>query len=299
MNQRIMAAGCGLLMAFGASGAGRAADLKSLVRAELAFSRLSEAQGIRASFVACFADDSIIFRPRPVPGRKFYQDRAFIPGHLSWKPSFADIAASGELGYTTGPYELRKEKASDPVAGRGHFISVWCVQKDGTWKVVFDGGIDYSEPFTAEPALDPDRMPDGPAPAPPADPEKGGAELLALERAISGAPAGTGALALVESMSADVRINFSGTQPVRGKEAALAALSKKPGTLLWTPESVFVSKAGDLGYVIGTSQSAPGAGAGPAPVTSSYIHIWKKSAAGRWEIVLQVTVPVPPPAPKK
>jgi ketosteroid isomerase-like protein len=317
MKRLLLAAGCGVLMALAASGAGRAADLKSLVRAELAFSRLSESQGIRASFVASFADDSIIFRPRPVPGRKFYLDRVSIPGHLSWKPAFADIAASGDLGYTTGPYEFRKEKASDPVAGRGHFISVWRVQKEGTWKVVFDGGIDYPDPFTSEPALDPDRMPAGPAPAsatsatsattrsslttesaaPPADPEKGKAELLALERAITDPAAGTGIRALGEVLSADVRINFSGTQPVRGKEAGLAALSKKPGTFRWTPESVFVSNAVDLGYVIGISEYAAGA-AGPVQETNSYIHIWKKNASGRWEIVLQVTVPVPPPAKK-
>ena len=296
-------------MALAAAGAGRAADLRSLVRAELAFSRLSEAQGIRPSFLACFAEDSIIFRPRPVPGRKYYQDRASIPGRLSWKPVFADIAGSGDLGYTTGPYEFRKEKASDPVAGRGHFVSVWRVQEDGTWKVVFDGGIDYPDAFTSEPALDPDRLPARPASAAsattgsakstasPPDSEKTKAELLDLERAVSDAAAGTGTRALADVLSADVRINYSGAQPVRGKAACLAALSKMPGTSRFSPESVFVSNAGDLGYVIGISEYAAGATAGSARETNSYIHIWKKSSSGRWEIVLQVTVPVPPSPP--
>jgi ketosteroid isomerase-like protein len=132
---------------------------------------------------------------------------------------------------------------------------------------------------------------------PPADPEKGKAELLARERGLSDAAAGTGIRALVEAMSADVRINFSGTQPVRGKEAGLAALSKKPGTYRWAPESAFVSNAGDLGYVIGILEYAAGAASGSVQQTNSYIHIWKKNASGRWEIVLQVTVPVPPAAP--
>ena len=301
MKRRMTAAGIGLALALAAPGAGRAADLRSLVRAELAFSRLSEAQGIRASFLAFFADDSIVFRPRPVPGRKFYLDRTSIPGYLSWKPAFADISASGDLGYTTGPYEFRKEKASDPVGRRGHFISVWRVQKDGTWKVVFDGGIDYPDPFTSEPVLDPDRLPAGPAVTsgpPSADPEKARAELFDLERAIAEGAARSGIRALVDSMSTEVRVNLSGAQPFRGKEAGLAALSKKPAALRWTPGSVFVSIAGDLGYAVGISEYAAGT-AGPVLETNSDLHIWKKNGSGRWEIVLHAASLVPPPPPGK
>jgi ketosteroid isomerase-like protein len=286
-------AGFGVVMVLATLGNGLAADLKSLVQAELSFSRLSEIQGIRTAFLACFADDAVVFRPRPVPGRKFYLDRAFIAGHLSWKPVFADIAASGDLGYTTGPYEFRKEKASDPIAGRGHFVSVWRVQKDGTWKVVFDGGIDYPDPFTVEPALDPDLIPAGLAPAsattgPSADPKKAKAELIALERTLADGVAKSGIRALAEAMSADVRINISGMAPLLGKRTGLEALSKKPGSLRFAPESVFVSNAGDMGYVIGVSEYTAGTAGGRVLETNSFVHIWKKSASGRWEIVLAV-----------
>ena len=317
MKRKLTIAGFGIAVVLAAGGSGSAVDLKSLVQAELNFSRLSETQGIRAAFVACLSDDAIVFQPRPVPGRKFYQDRDSVPGHLSWKPVFADIAASGDLGFTTGPYEFRKEKASDPVAGRGHFVSVWRVQKNGTWKVVFDGGIEYPEPFISEPALDPDRVPAGPAPAsaqsatsattrsslttestvPSADPEKSKVDLLTLERALAENVAKNGIRALADAMSPDVRINFSGKQPLRGKGAVLEALLKKPGTLRWTPESIFVSSAGDLGYTIGVSEYTAGAARGPVLETNCFIHIWKKNASGRWEIVLDAASLIPPKAP--
>ena len=55
-----------------ASPAAVPADLRSLVEAERAFSRLSAEKGIRTAFLANLAPDSIVFRPLPVSGRKVY-----------------------------------------------------------------------------------------------------------------------------------------------------------------------------------------------------------------------------------
>jgi len=265
----------------------RANDLKSLVRAELAFSKLAETQGIRAAFVANLADEAIVFRPRPVPGLKLYQDRPSVPGYLSWKPARAEVAASGDLGFTTGPYEFRNRTATDPIAGRGHFISVWRVQKDGAWKVVFDGGIDYEGPFTAEPALDPDRMPAGETATRPAgagDAVRAEAGIRDAERALAAAAAKDGAAALAEAMSDDVRFNRSGAHPYKGLAAARGALAAMRGVLTWDLQGVHASAAGDLGYVYGVSEIRPGAGAGTE--SASFLRIWRKRAGGRWEIVL-------------
>lgn len=57
------------------------------------------------------------------------------PGfQLRWKPLGAEVAASGDLGYTWGEYEAA------PAGRRGHYLTVWKRQKDGTWKVVADVG---------------------------------------------------------------------------------------------------------------------------------------------------------------
>jgi ketosteroid isomerase-like protein len=61
--------------------------------------------------------------------------------HLTWTPVFADMAASGDLGYTYGTYEFRsKDKDGKAVIKHGKYASVWKKQKDGSWKVVMDMG---------------------------------------------------------------------------------------------------------------------------------------------------------------
>ena len=61
--------------------------------------------------------------------------------HLTWTPVYADMATSGDLGYTFGTYEFRsKDKDGKPTVTYGKYASVWKKQKDGTWKVVMDMG---------------------------------------------------------------------------------------------------------------------------------------------------------------
>jgi ketosteroid isomerase-like protein len=61
--------------------------------------------------------------------------------HLTWSPVGADIAASGDLGYTWGTYEFQGvAKDGKPVLDRGKYMTVWKKQSDGTWKVALDMG---------------------------------------------------------------------------------------------------------------------------------------------------------------
>ena len=61
--------------------------------------------------------------------------------HLTWTPVHADMAASGDLGYTYGTYEFHFiDKDGKPVTENGKYASVWKKQSDGSWKVVMDMG---------------------------------------------------------------------------------------------------------------------------------------------------------------
>ena len=67
--------------------------------------------------------------------------------HLTWTPIHADIAASGDLGYTYGAYEFRsKDKDGKPTVEYGKYASIWKRQKDGSWKVVMDMGNSSPRP---------------------------------------------------------------------------------------------------------------------------------------------------------
>jgi len=66
---------------------------------------------------------------------------------LTWTPVKADMAASGDLGYTYGTYiYTAKNKEGKLVANYGKYTSIWKKQKDGQWKVVVDMGNSSPDP---------------------------------------------------------------------------------------------------------------------------------------------------------
>ncbi len=60
---------------------------------------------------------------------------------FTWWPDTAVVAASGDLGYTLGRYAIvgAGEQAGDTIA-RGHYVTVWQKQRDGSWKIAVDIG---------------------------------------------------------------------------------------------------------------------------------------------------------------
>ena len=60
---------------------------------------------------------------------------------FTWWPDTAVVAASGDLGYTLGRYAIvgTAGQAGDTIA-RGHYVTVWQKQPDGSWKIAVDIG---------------------------------------------------------------------------------------------------------------------------------------------------------------
>lgn len=60
---------------------------------------------------------------------------------LEWHPEQAVIRAGGELGITSGPYTLQfKDQNGESQVQTGSFSSIWELQEDGRWRVLFDSG---------------------------------------------------------------------------------------------------------------------------------------------------------------
>src|SRR5450432_1319128 len=115
------------------------ADARSLAAAETAFAHESIEKGMRTAFLNALSDDGIVFQPGPENGKKVWQTEKESSGQLQWQPVLAVVAASGDLGYTTGPWSYKK-KASDEEAGAfGQFVSIWR-REGGKWKLLFDLG---------------------------------------------------------------------------------------------------------------------------------------------------------------
>jgi ketosteroid isomerase-like protein len=70
---------------------------------------------------------------------------------LTWTPVKAEMAASGDLGYTYGNYVFTaKDKDGKAVVSYGKYTSIWKKQKNGQWKVVLDMGNDSPDPKTGK-----------------------------------------------------------------------------------------------------------------------------------------------------
>lgn len=66
-----------------------------------------------------------------------YADTTFS---ITWDPNYAEVAASGDMGYTVGRYEQRSRVDGDTVVNSGTYLTVWRRQEDGSWKVKADIG---------------------------------------------------------------------------------------------------------------------------------------------------------------
>jgi len=70
---------------------------------------------------------------------------------LTWTPVKAEMAASGDLGYTYGNYVFTApDKEGKLVTSYGKYTSIWKKQKDGQWKVVVDMGNSSPSPKSGQ-----------------------------------------------------------------------------------------------------------------------------------------------------
>jgi ketosteroid isomerase-like protein len=276
-------------------------DLKSMVETERAFSRMAEEKGTREAFAAFIADDGILFRPTAVFGKKWMQEHPVPPSTvrslLSWQPIFAAVSRAGDLGYTTGPWQFKKDiKDAKPVA-YGNFMTVWKKQPDGAWRFALDLGISNPEPKTSTPMWEPGNQP-GAGSFKRIDLEAARSALLNVDREFSKASADQGAReAFLLYAAKDVRLFRNDHFPFVGKTAAADALAPITAEWTWTPSFAGVSVSGDLGYSYGIYELRANSGAGLVSERGNYARVWKK-VEGAWRLVVDVADPLPPETKK-
>lgn len=289
-----------------AGGGDLAAARAALAEAERAFSRLSQREGVRAAFLAYLAEDAVLFRPGPVPGREFIEARPSPPIELTWWPVYVEVAASGDLGYTTGPYVLR-DTGSGPggETQNGYYVTVWRRQADGAWKVVADLGVTTPPPAGSDAAAGGEvghgRIGGG-APAGrglPALAEAAQHALLAADRGFGGDATAHGARAAYMGVIADeARFYRDGEPPAVGREAVGRLLASHPQRASsWEPTAAVVASSGDLGYTYGkTAVMEPGR-PGRIRQPGLYFRIWERQGDGPFKIVVDLVKALPPSLP--
>jgi len=132
----------------------RSAAISEILEADKAFSEQSLMNGSNAAFSSFMAEDATLLRDNLYPLTGFTRidsllhsrnDSAFT---LSWEPLYADVAASGDLGYSYGiwTYQL---KADSTASVQGSYVTIW-KKKQGKWEWVLDCGNEGLEPASKD-----------------------------------------------------------------------------------------------------------------------------------------------------
>jgi ketosteroid isomerase-like protein len=117
-----------------------------LIELDREFARLSVEKGANESFLTFIDDDCVLLRPNraPILGRGKIEEMYSIPDTsftLNWEPLYADIAESGDLGYTYGIYTVEMDSPEGTlVTKEGTYVTIWKKDQDGKWKFVLDTG---------------------------------------------------------------------------------------------------------------------------------------------------------------
>jgi ketosteroid isomerase-like protein len=257
--------------------------LQEMVRTEQAFSQMAQDTSIRDAFMNYIADDGLLFRPGAVNGKKWMSEHPVQSSDkrpvLLWQPAYAGMAVSGDMGFTTGPWEAKADINDEKPQGYGHFVTVWKKQADGSWKFVVDLGISHPQSGGPQALWTPAETPN--KEFKPVDVPIVRETLLERDRNYAAAVLGRGfAKSYAAYAARAVRLYRANDLPFIGRDAAIEHLSKTTGEVKWTPIGGDVSSAGDLGYTHGTYEAGDERG--------SYVRIWKKQN-GLWRIVMDVT----------
>lgn len=107
---------------------------------ERAFARTMAARD-HVAFTAFLADDAIFFSGGVLRGKqavagawKRFYDAPVAP--FSWEPAEVEVLDSGALAISSGPVKNAKGELI------ATFTSIWRLEADGQWRIVFDKGND-------------------------------------------------------------------------------------------------------------------------------------------------------------
>ena len=145
----VAVAACFLVGAGLANAADRdlAAEIKA---AEKAFAKTMADRNLQA-FAGHISEEGVFFGSKgAIRGREAVVTawKRFFEGEkapFSWDPETAEVLPSGNLGLTSGPVRDPKGELM------GTFTTIWRLETDGKWRVVFDKGCDVCKPEPEKP----------------------------------------------------------------------------------------------------------------------------------------------------
>ena len=266
----------GLALAACALPPGALDDPSTLAAAETAFAAQSVREDMRAAFMAHFAPEGLFVRDGWVRARDWLAGRPAPPIVLDWRPAYVEVAGSGELGLSTGPWKLTPRDKPAAAPGYGQYISVWERKPGAPWRVLLDLGISHPGPALWDAQLS-RRVARSVRPTMPLAEAEQRFQRLARD----------GPRVAYQAFGAnDMRFYRAASPPATTREAALASVATD-ARAAWRVDEVRTAGSGDFGFTRGSVSAAGG-----EPPTGYFLRVWRHEPWG-WRIALDVVQPAP------
>ena len=255
----------------------------ALAAAESAFAAHSVREDMRVAFLANFADDGVFVKNGWTNSNAHLATQTAPPIVLDWRPAHAEVAASGELGLSTGPWKITSKAKPETPPAFGQYVSVWRREAGGPWKVAVDLGIGHPQAALWDQPLATTKS-DGSAAS-----AARGIESAELDF-VSDAHAQGPRAAYAKHGSERMRFYRTEVQPAIGRAAALASPGMSDQKLAWAIDRIEIARSRDFGYARGSYAAL----ATPARPLGYFLRVWRMER-GHWHIVMDVTNPAPTP----
>ncbi|MDO7844808.1 hypothetical protein Q5H92_00445 [Hymenobacter sp. M29] len=276
------------LLALGLPFGGWGQARQAVIDAENSFAAQATQAGTKAAFLAFSAPTGFVAEGgKLMNAQEVWQARPAQPTtRLTWYPVLADVAQSGDVGYTTGPWTQLKDGQPQTA---GEYVTVWRKQPDGTWKFAVDMGIERIGAAPAKPATVPQPRLQAAVATPSMAPS---GIILDVDRKFATAELSKPGASYEQSLSAEARLYRPGLSMMQGA-AAVANMKNLGDSYIFAPTTGYLAAAGDLGYVVGDLRRI--ATAKHPEEKGSYLRIWRREAVAGWRLVLEIFnfAPVP------
>ena len=259
--------------------------LTQMIEAERAFAARALVVGWKQAFLEYFADDAVGFDGTAGPAKDQIRKNPDPPADLQliWEPRYGDVAASGELGYLTGPVRNVRKSRDNGRPRHSNYASIWKRQRDGSFKVVMDFGVNTPGPvtfaagFTRAPGNRFTGEYDDTTPP-----------LSAADGVLNSGLRTGQAAAYRGRLTAGVRFLRQNMLPVVGDRPALRWLATQPAYTTIDTSFAEAARSTDLGYTWGNYTIGPK----QKPTQRGfYVRVWQRERNGQWNVVLDALQP--------
>jgi ketosteroid isomerase-like protein len=262
-------------------------QLQTLYSADQKFGQIAAKSGLKPAFLEALADDSIIFQPGPVNGKKFWMaSDDGSPARLLRNMIYGDVSSTGAMGFTTGSWELYPTGKPDSSTQFGEYVTIWERKPDGRYRATLDISVSHEKPTTKTPgslmAIDATGDPNQRGWSA-ADSALGFLKMGMTRKNLGGA---------YEKFAADdVRLFIDREMPIIGRKGTVSA-TKHYNSILF-PKDMSLLESGDMAYQWNPCEYANST---EGIEKGNCLQIWK-FRNNEWRIVLGVFARIIDPNP--